>query len=564
MKQKYLHIRLLLLLLIFNLTAGAQNIHVAVNGSDNTGTGSISNPYATITKASSNVSPGDTVFVHAGTYHNANFGDGNIWKVEDLAQIQCNGTPNNYIVFMPFPGDSVMLEFDASTGIKIKNSSYVVVKGFNIKGIADNISFTQLQAAWGIYKDSNGVVHDLAQEMNINIADSNLYGQVLSKPATPNIKRPQYYLGVGMVDLLCHHIIMEDNNISWTPASGLRIQKSDYTTVRNNTISNCTKRSMAGVGALTMAEARVLPQNDTFTGYKIFIVNNCVHHNENQIYSWAPSKSFINFVIDEGSGIFLTRNMDSYTKGYTYIGNNISYLNGASGIVIHKTNRVMVEHNTVYDNGTTNRDAKPGGLGFNTTRNVTFRNNISWSKPNKFALGQVGGNNFNLVVDSNLLFNNNGPEPVAKNVTSGWFEANPQFNNPANFDFRLKANSPAIDRGYTPILTTQDYSGTPRNDGKPDLGAYEFDPSISIEDNIIPDGPAIRLYPNPAGNYVNIVSGNMEIQRLELFDITGKQIHAKAQVISTTHCKLDISKLPAGIYILQVNNKALRIIKYRK
>ena len=180
---------------------------------------------------------------------------------------------------MPFPGDTVLLEFDASIGFQVKNSSYVKVAGFHIKGIADQITLAQVQAAWGLYKDANGVIHDLAQEMNINITDPNLYGQTLSKPVTNNVKRPDYYSGIGLITLLSHHIVFENNLISWTPASGLRIQKSDYTTVKNNEIEYCTMRTPAGVGALTAAEMHVLPQGDTFTGpfgaIMNFTINTC-------------------------------------------------------------------------------------------------------------------------------------------------------------------------------------------------------------------------------------------------------------------------------------------------
>jgi len=539
----------------------AQNIHVATTGSDNTGNGSLNNPYATITKASQNANAGDTVFVHQGTYHNANFGDNNIWKIETLAQITCNGNANDWIVFMPFPGDSVLLEFDASAGVRVKNSSYVKVQGFHIKGIADQITFAQVQAAWGLYKDSNNVVHDLAQEMNINIADPNLYGQTLNKPVTNNVKRPNYYSGVGLVALLSHHIIFENNLISWTTASGLRVQKSDYTTVKNNEIKYCTMRTPAGVGALTIAESRVLPTGDNFQGNKIFIVGNKVHDNENQIYSWAPSKSFIHFVIDEGSGIFFTRNHDTYTKGYSVVANNLSYRNGASGIVIHKTDRVIVEHNTVYDNGTTNGSAKPGGLGFNNTQNVSFRNNIAWSKPNKFALGQVGGNNVNLTIDSNLLFNNNGSEPVAKNVSSGWFEANPQFINVATDDFNLMANSPAIDRGITSIFVNDDYAGLPRSDGKPDLGAYEYDPSTSFGQIHNNNSKKLLVYPNPTQGIVNVVMSIEKTNDIHLYNVLGKEQMFNIMSIDNSKLQIDISNLADGIYFLQTSNTVIKIIK---
>lgn len=551
---------LLIILAIANLQA--QNIHVAIDGSNSSGNGSINNPYATITKASQQISVGDTVFVHAGTYHNENFGDGDIWKIEDLATIICHGAENAYIVFMPFPGDEVLLEYDSRRGVIIKNSSYVKFIGFHVKGPGENITLEETQAAWGLYKDEGGNIHDLAVEMGIDITDPDLWGQTLDKPVTPNIKKPSYFNGIGLMDFLSHHIIMENNTVSWATASGMRVQKSDYTIVKGNTIINNTLRTSAGVGALTVAEARVLPEGDGYDDIKIELINNEIHHNENQIYSWAPSKSFIHFVIDEGSGIFLTRNNDTYDHGYILIANNLSYNNGASGIVVHKTDRAIVEHNTVYNNGTTNgENTKPGGMGFNTTNHVTFRNNISWSKPNKFALGKVGGTNNDLTIDSNLLFNNYGPQSVVKGVTSGWFEANPEFLDIDAFDFHLHTYSPAINRGITSAISTEDITGFPRSDGQPDIGAYEFDP-LSNQSFTDKKSKDLYAYPNPTKGIVSINIDKEELKTLRVFNLLGKEQNIKVNQSGFNKAELDISMLTKGIYLVKTKHTFIKIIKH--
>ena len=66
---------------LFCNTITAQNIlHVATNGSDSSGNGTESNPYRTLQKAETKVNAGDTVYVHAGTYRNNDFNDGDIWE----------------------------------------------------------------------------------------------------------------------------------------------------------------------------------------------------------------------------------------------------------------------------------------------------------------------------------------------------------------------------------------------------------------------------------------------------------------------------------------------------
>ena len=54
-------------------------------------------------------------------------------------------------------------------------------------------------------------------------------------------------------------------------------------------------------------------------------------------------------------------------------------------------------------------------------------------------MGKVGGTNTNLHIDSNLLFINYGPQSVAKDVSSDWFETDPLFVNIDEFDSSVSA-----------------------------------------------------------------------------------------------------------------------------
>jgi hypothetical protein len=59
---------------------------------------------------------------------------------------------------------------------------------------------------------------------------------------------------------------------------------------------------------------------------------------------------------------------------------------------------------------------------------------------------------------------------------------------------------------------------------------------------------SIRTYPNPAGNSLNILSENADIQRVDLYNMQG-QLIKEEQLINNT---IDISYLPAGIYSLRI------------
>ena len=85
------------------------------------------------------------------------------------------------------------------------------------------------------------------------------------------------------------------------------------------------------------------------------------------------------FIID-GSGVYITRNSQSYLAGRYELSGNTCYRNGINGAVVHKTNRCLVKDNVLYDNGKVSRDPpasrqKYAGLTIHTSLNVSVVNN---------------------------------------------------------------------------------------------------------------------------------------------------------------------------------------------
>lgn len=68
-----------------------------------------------------------------------------------------------------------------------------------------------------------------------------------------------------------------------------------------------------------------------------------------------------------------------------------------------------------------------------------------------------------------------------------------------------------------------------------------------------------NIYPNPTSDYLNIVSTKYNIQKVHIYDLSGKQM------LSDSKSKIDVSKLPSGVYILviktQEGNKNFKFIK---
>ncbi|WP_196893792.1 right-handed parallel beta-helix repeat-containing protein [Aureivirga marina] len=549
---------LFLFLFFLCLTNYAQtNLFVSNSGSDSND-GSINNPFKTIKYASTQASPGDFVYVRGGVYTNEDFGDADFWEGETVAFIQSNGTEGNYITFTPYEEEEVIIKFDGNYGFLIKNASYLKIIGFIFEGVADEIIQQEAEDAWGLYKDADGAIHDLKQEMGIDLNDSSIIGTTINKPATPVAIRPAKFNGRALVANKSHHIEFLENTVRNVPSAAIRVQQSDYVTVSRNIVYHNTYWTSLGVGAITVAESIVNPENDTFDGIKIKITENKVYENENRLISWSPSKSFVHFVIDEGTGIFLTRNEDTYSHGKMLIANNLSYKNGASGIVCHLTNDVIIEHNTVYDNGETNHGLA-GGIGINASTNVQILNNISYAKENKWALGILAEPVQNVTFEANIIFNNSGLENVIKNtsqttISEGWEEINPLFVDAENGDFNLQTNSSAINNGSQNSLQTTDFNGEER-DENPDIGALEYISIISVEEN---KTNVFSVSPNPVNDYLLIKGLEFKKEEVKVFNIIGQELSELIQIKKNI---IDVSKLEKGNYILKIKEQSFKILK---
>jgi hypothetical protein len=110
--------------------------------------------------------------------------------------------------------------------------------------------------------------------------------------------------------------------------------------------------------------------------------------------------------------------------------------------------------------------------------NALFRNCIFWGEnglvDNEVVISKTGNTTFNVNFDYNLW----KVQTTPANITSNQIINNqaPQFDsintNRNYYDFRLKASSPAVNKGVNTSLTT-DLDGKPRPLGLPDLGCFE-------------------------------------------------------------------------------------------
>jgi hypothetical protein len=76
------------------------------------------------------------------------------------------------------------------------------------------------------------------------------------------------------------------------------------------------------------------------------------------------------------------------------------------------------------------------------------------------------------------------------------------------------------------------------------------DSTTSIEENFSANGIPVEVYPNPASDEIEIFSGGVSVQLLQLLDISGKIITSVNE--PGNHTGMDVRNLPAGIYFLKI------------
>ena len=93
----------------------------------------------------------------------------------------------------------------------------------------------------------------------------------------------------------------------------------------------------------------------------------------------------------------MTRNQDTYAHGWMWLNHNKGYNNGINGLVVHKTDRVVVTGNVLWDNGQVSKDPPDSrqpyaGLTVNGSKDVTVSNNfVKTELNNDYAYVTVSG-----------------------------------------------------------------------------------------------------------------------------------------------------------------------------
>jgi len=83
--------------------------------------------------------------------------------------------------------------------------------------------------------------------------------------------------------------------------------------------------------------------------------------------------------------------------------------------------------------------------------------------------------------------------------------------------------------------------------------------SASTTDIASIEDPTVKVYPNPTTDIL-FVEGIKSVENLRLYTLTGNQLTVSYTLLNNG-LQLNVSALPQGFYLLQVNNQTIKIQK---
>lgn len=373
------------------------------------------------------------------------------------------------------------------------------------------------------------------------------------------------------------------------PRNGIRIVLSDDCIVRNNYCDNNFKR-----GIFTGFTNRILIEHNTCLNsideHGIYfsnsaddpvIRNNICHHNNGagiQINADASqggdgittgAQIYGNVLFENGVGGGAAINLDGVQGAFIY--NNLLYENHATGIALFQidgggpSTNALIVHNTIIQAS----DGRWCALVVDGAIGARFYNNIMINQhPWRGSIAVDADVASGLQSDFNVFSNSMSATGDGSSITlADWqalgydgysLMAEPLpniFESPSTGVYELKDGSQAIDAGSASFSfgVTQDIIGIIRPAGiEHDIGAYESDIILAIEDISLPKDSMvyiysrIRVYTDQNGI---ICSGDIIGMDVLVHSMNGKQITFR-QNIEDKLVFIPFSHRPAGMYLI--------------
>jgi hypothetical protein len=436
---------------------------VAPNGSDATGDGTKGNPFATIQKACSVISTGDTILLRGGIYNRA-----------DRINSTVSGTAENPVVIKNYENEEPIID---GTGLNLGNNAsllmiersgwmrYYIIEGITVRNSS--------QRGIGYYRTENltirgCTVHDIEKRAiggygdHTFIESNTVYNSGMQNQSGTmggggwpiqiapwydwatgegsnhviirnNLVYNSWGEGIGP-GVGTHNALIEGNTVHDVWSQGIYIDRAADVIVRNNHIWNSNptyyRNGQPANGIGFSNETNFTSHMPTC--HNIYIYNNLMSNNQRGISFWYDSSN----------------NSTRNTYYNIYIAYNI----------MHNTTVHAIRLDAVPQNNIQPHDC-------------VLKNNILYRGSNQPSIGNPGGWD---ISHNNWV----GGIPSFGHLNS--FDLDPLFVNPGishpPADFKLSSgSSPCYQAGVPlPEVTTLDYWGNERSSTTPSIGIHEI------------------------------------------------------------------------------------------
>jgi parallel beta-helix repeat protein len=406
------------------LSVSAATYYVDPNGSDRS-PGTQARPWASLQRAASTATSGDTVLIKGGTYP------------FNKRVTMYNDGP---ITFQAYPGEEPVFRFTGS-------DTYAV----SIGDKADQITIHGLTLVWATNSNGNilGIGGEYATIKNCHIYFDSQYS-------------PTNYDCIKILSTSLHATV-EQCNIHGAPEQGIDTVGGDNLVVRNNTIHDCQNAIVLKGGSDDN-----LIEDNTCYNLRFGAIG----------LGGTTGEKFINYE-HENTNTVVRRNTIYYDNANN-IGGGI-FLQGAKGCLVH--------NNTLYGPGIHLRTGgDPKNPSFFCSDNQ-IANNIIWKTGNDAIIVVETGNSSGLELRNNLYWKtkagagfkvNNQWYVYAEFKSIFSFDHDSLFQDPlfqdvSSRDFSLSGGSPCVNNGYP--IDQQALQGA-----RIDIGALEYRPMSPPKD----------------------------------------------------------------------------------
>lgn len=556
-----------------------QTYYVSNSGNDSyskTQAQNTATPWKTIQHACNNATPGTTIEIMAGTY------------IEQINIPVSGSSAGGYITLTNYSGGAAIISGNGTTAtlLTISNQSYIRVQGLEFYNCIGNNSI-------GIYIDGvtsniqilNNTIHHIYWNASVNaVPNSNenaqpfiTYGDSIKPVQNITIDNNQFYDNATGFSETC----TLDGNVTNFSIS--------YNQVHNNQnigIDIAGNYGTCANPALDHARNGIVKGNTVWKCHSVYDSSAAgiyVDGGENTVVE--QNKSYNN-----DWGIEVGCEIPGDTTAGIKVRDNIIYRNGG-GLQVGgydgpvNTGRVInseITNNTLYANDT--MQVGNGELSLSYSENCTFNNNIFYATGGSIiSAGWNSGNSKTLQFDYNRYYSKVDDSTIANfsygtysynsfasYKTGSGFDTHSIFKDPGLTDtaqsalnFNLLPASSCINQGtpsYPTDTSEHDFNGNTRIvSGRIDIGAIEYQGPNGIDN--IGNEVEMLVYPNPATSIITIsVNNNADKNSVRLIDIYGRVVLEYLPFSKTI--QMNISSLPAGVYIVLLNGKyCSRVVK---